>query len=116
MVLPVTSEGTLKLTKPLVVRLLFRPIRISRVLLPPLLLERKPSRLVSELTVLERMVGVGVGVGVGGLGVSVGLGVEEGFAVGEGKMDSVGVAVGTETVGDGAGVGETEEVLFWVDK
>jgi len=46
----------------------------------------------------------------------VGLGVEEGFAVGEGKMDSVGVAVGTETVGDGAGVGETEEVLFWVDK
>ena len=75
--------GISKLTKPRMVRLVFRPMRISRLSLPPLLLERKPSRLAVEYWV--RVVGVVVGVAAS----AVGFGELKGVAV----TDRVGLIV-----------------------
>jgi len=110
MVFPAGIEEISKLTNPRVIRLLFRPARISIVVLPPPLLDWKPSKLDAAERVIVKMVGVGLGVGVA---VGFGVGVDVGFFVGVGLLSASSFGVGVE-VADSVGVGEgsSEEFLL----
>lgn len=94
-----------KLTKPRVMRLEFRPTRISRVALPPPLLDLNPSRSPFEFRVVEAEVGVGEGIG-DLVGVGDGVLVFVGVMVAD--TSAVIVAMGVNV---SVGVGETEVIV-----